>query len=134
MGRTRTASDSVPLKRLVRNGITITMSQFCEHRNSTGDAFNAMAFIGVGANLPGREGSSALATCRRGVAMLDSFPEMRLCGLSRWFVSAPVPPSGQPPYVNAVAALRIGHGSILDGVALDPAILLARLMAVETAC
>ena len=39
--------------------------------------------------------------------MLDTIPGMRLVGLSRWFESAPVPPSGQPPYVNAIAALAI---------------------------
>jgi 2-amino-4-hydroxy-6-hydroxymethyldihydropteridine diphosphokinase len=61
--------------------------------------------------------------------MLDSLPGTRLVGLSRWFRSAPVPPSGQPPYVNAVAALRVDPGA-----ALDPAVLLARLMEVEAAC
>jgi 2-amino-4-hydroxy-6-hydroxymethyldihydropteridine diphosphokinase len=52
---------------------------------------------------------------------------MRLCGLSRWFLTAPVPPAGQPDYVNAVAALRVE-------AEVDPGALLARLMAVETAC
>jgi len=61
--------------------------------------------------------------------MLDLLPGMRLRGLSRWFHSAPIPPSGQPPYVNAVAALRAD-----PNVAIDPALLLARLMAVEAAC
>ncbi len=58
--------------------------------------------------------------------MLDLLPGTRLCGLSRWFLTAPVPPSGQPPYVNAVAALLVEP--------IDPAALLARLMAIETAC
>ncbi len=57
--------------------------------------------------------------------MLDGLPGSRLIGLSRWFESAPVPPSGQPYYVNAVAALRVDA---------DPAVLLARLMTVEAAC
>ena len=61
--------------------------------------------------------------------MLDCFPESRLVGLSRWFQSAPIPPSGQPPYVNAVASLLVP-----PGMALDPAVLLARLMAIEEAC
>jgi 2-amino-4-hydroxy-6-hydroxymethyldihydropteridine diphosphokinase len=61
--------------------------------------------------------------------MLDALPGIRLMGLSRWFESAPVPPSGQPPYVNAVAALRVHPDE-----AKDPAVLLARLMAIETAC
>jgi 2-amino-4-hydroxy-6-hydroxymethyldihydropteridine diphosphokinase len=61
--------------------------------------------------------------------MLDAFPGLRLFGLSRWFVSAPIPPSGQPPYVNAVASLAVDPGATID-----PADLLARLMAVEEAC
>jgi 2-amino-4-hydroxy-6-hydroxymethyldihydropteridine diphosphokinase len=59
--------------------------------------------------------------------MLDSLPGATLVGLSRWFETAPIPPSGQPPYINAVAALRIDPGS-------DPAALLGHLMAVEAAC
>jgi 2-amino-4-hydroxy-6-hydroxymethyldihydropteridine diphosphokinase len=54
---------------------------------------------------------------------------MRLVGLSRWFESAPVPPSGQPSYVNAVALLRVDPGKTID-----PATLLERLMDVEEAC
>jgi 2-amino-4-hydroxy-6-hydroxymethyldihydropteridine diphosphokinase len=60
--------------------------------------------------------------------MLDRVPGLRLSGLSRWFVSAPVPPSGQPPYVNAVASLAVD-----PSVTVDPAALLARLMALEEA-
>ncbi|MEA2738245.1 MAG: 2-amino-4-hydroxy-6-hydroxymethyldihydropteridine diphosphokinase [Acetobacteraceae bacterium] len=61
--------------------------------------------------------------------MLNQLPGARLIGVSRWFESAPVPPSGQPPYVNAVVALRVDAE-----MANDPALLLSHLMAVETAC
>jgi 2-amino-4-hydroxy-6-hydroxymethyldihydropteridine diphosphokinase len=105
------------------------MSQFCEHRNVIGLESPCIALIGVGANLPGLDGRPALETCRQAVSMLDLFPGMRLVGLSRWFQSAPVPPSGQPPYVNAVASLLVDPGTVAD-----PAVLLARLMAVEAAC
>lgn len=105
------------------------MSQFCEHRNGNISASLCIALIGVGANLPGADGRSPLETCRKAVAMLDLFPDLRLIGLSRWFESAPVPPSGQPPYVNAVAALRVE-----PGVTLDPAVLLRRLMDIEAEC
>ena len=88
-----------------------------------------IALIGVGANLPGRDGRPALETARQAVAMLDSIPGMRLVGLSRWFESAPVPPSGQPPYVNAVALLLAEPNATID-----PAGLLARLMDIEAAC
>jgi 2-amino-4-hydroxy-6-hydroxymethyldihydropteridine diphosphokinase len=61
--------------------------------------------------------------------MLDSLPGLKLVGLSRWFETEPIPPSGQPPYVNAVAALRIDPGANPD-----PAALLAHLMAIEAVC
>jgi 2-amino-4-hydroxy-6-hydroxymethyldihydropteridine diphosphokinase len=85
-----------------------------------------MVLIGVGANIPGPNGLSPLETCRRAVAALDLLPGTRLCALSRWFLTAPVPPSGQPDYVNAVAALRIEPDA-----PVDPALLLARLMQLE---
>jgi 2-amino-4-hydroxy-6-hydroxymethyldihydropteridine diphosphokinase len=105
------------------------MRQFCEHRNGHSTASACIALIGVGANLPGPDGRPALETCRLAIGMLGSFPGMRLAGLSRWFLSAAMPPSGQPRYVNAVASLVVD-----PGVMLDPAALLARLMAVEKAC
>ncbi len=104
------------------------MRQSCEHRNGEASGVHIRALIGVGANLPGPDGRSALATCQQAVALLDLFPAVRLAGLSRWFVSAPVPASGQPDYVNAVALLLV-HPSQAN----DPAVLLARLMALETA-
>jgi 2-amino-4-hydroxy-6-hydroxymethyldihydropteridine diphosphokinase len=105
------------------------MNPFSEHRNGASISQGCIALIGVGANLPGRDGRPALETARQAVAMLDSIPGMRLAGLSRWFESAPVPPSGQPPYVNAVAVLLIRPGATID-----PAMLLARLMDIEAAC
>jgi 2-amino-4-hydroxy-6-hydroxymethyldihydropteridine diphosphokinase len=105
------------------------MSQFSAHRNGNCTARNCIVLIGVGANLTGPDGGTPLQTCRRAVAMLDAVPGMRLGGLSRWFESAPVPPSGQPPYINAVASLLVE-----PDCTLDPAVLLAALMAVETAC
>jgi 2-amino-4-hydroxy-6-hydroxymethyldihydropteridine diphosphokinase len=102
------------------------MNQFYAHRNGNRTSPDCIALIGVGANLPGPDGRPALDTCRRAVALLDLIPNIRLRGLSQWYLTAPVPPSGQPPYVNGVAALLVDR--------LDPADLLARLMAVETAC
>jgi 2-amino-4-hydroxy-6-hydroxymethyldihydropteridine diphosphokinase len=105
------------------------MTEFCEHRNGAGIAQTCIVLIGIGANLPGPDGRPALQTCQQAVAMLDAIPDLRLAGLSRWFESAPVPPSGQPPYVNAVASLRVDPAA-----ALDPEVLLERLMAIEAAC
>lgn len=79
-------------------------------------------FVAVGANLPGPDRAPPIATCRAAVAALDALPGLRLRGLSRWYRTAPLPPSGQPDYVNAVAHL--------SGDA-DPAALLAALQALE---
>jgi 2-amino-4-hydroxy-6-hydroxymethyldihydropteridine diphosphokinase len=65
-----------------------------------------MILIGIGANLPTPDGSPPLAVCRAAAAALDAIAGLRLVGLSRWFATAPVPPSGQPDYINAVARLR----------------------------
>ncbi len=79
-------------------------------------------FVAIGANLPGPDGTPPIATCRAAAAALDALPGLRLRGLSRWYRTAPLPPSGQPDYVNAVAHL-IGDA--------EPAALLAALQALE---
>jgi 2-amino-4-hydroxy-6-hydroxymethyldihydropteridine diphosphokinase len=85
-------------------------------------ATRTMILVAVGANLPGPDGAPPIATCRAAVAALDALPGLRLRGLSRWYRTAPLPPSGQPDYVNAVAHLS---GEVA------PAALLASLQAVE---
>ena len=62
-----------------------------------------MMLIAIGANLPGPDGSAPLETCRRAVRKLELLPGLGRCRLSRWYETAPVPPSGQPNYINAVA-------------------------------
>lgn len=105
------------------------MGRIYAHRNGSGGSDRGTALIGIGANLPGRDGQPALQTCRQAVDMLDQLPGVRLAALSRWFESAPLPPSGQPFYVNAVASLTVDGGTIID-----PVVLLARLMDIEAAC
>ena len=78
--------------------------------------------VAIGANLPGPAGAPPLESCRRAAAALDGLPGMRLLALSRWWASAPIPPSGQPDYVNGVAQLA---GEIA------PEALLAALKALE---
>lgn len=80
--------------------------------------------IALGANLPGRHGESPRATCRAAVEALRGLPGLRLLAVSRWWRTAPMPPSGQPDYVNGVARL--------EG-ATEPVALLARLQAIEAA-
>jgi 2-amino-4-hydroxy-6-hydroxymethyldihydropteridine diphosphokinase len=86
-----------------------------------------MILVGIGGNLAGRDGLSALETCRRAAPRLDNLPGLRLRALSRWYLTEPIPPSGQPPYVNAVAALGVEPPNAEP----DPAALLAMLQAIE---
>ena len=86
-----------------------------------------MILVGIGANLPGRGGEPPIETCRRAVAALDGIAGLQVRGLSRWYVTAPVPVSSQPSYVNAVALLRSAPGVAEP----DPARLLAVLQGIE---
>ncbi len=81
--------------------------------------------VGLGANLPRADGTPPLGTCRAAVAALQALPGYSVRAMSRWYSSAPVPPSGQPPYVNGVARL-VGPA--------EPERLLAALHAIEAAC
>lgn len=82
-----------------------------------------MILVGIGANLPGLDGSAPRDTCRAAAAALDALPGLRLQALSRWWESAPIPPaSGSPWFVNGVARLA--------GEA-DPVELLTALHAIE---
>lgn len=84
-----------------------------------------MILVGIGANLPGLDGSAPRETCRAAAVALDALPGLRLQALSRWWESAPLPPMpGAPWFVNGVARL--------EGEA-DPVALLAALHAIEAA-
>jgi 2-amino-4-hydroxy-6-hydroxymethyldihydropteridine diphosphokinase len=108
---------------------TITVRQFYENRNGTAHLMKSMALIAIGANLPGSDGETPLQTCRHAAVMLGRLPGARLAALSRWYVSAPVPRSEQPPYVNGVALL-VFHGPR----PVDPAVLLRQMMDIEATC
>lgn len=82
-----------------------------------------MILIGIGANLPGGHDATPRQTCEAALAALDG-PDIRVTARAPWYESAPVPPSGQPWYVNGVAAVD---------TALSPEDLLARLNALEEA-
>ena len=84
-----------------------------------------MILVAIGANQPNPDGASALETCRRAAAALDALPGLTLKALSRWYETDPVPPSGQPPYINGVA--------LLVGPAPDPGALLTALQGIENA-
>jgi 2-amino-4-hydroxy-6-hydroxymethyldihydropteridine diphosphokinase len=82
-----------------------------------------MILVALGANLPTARHGSPRENCE---AALAAFTEagIRVLKRSRWYRSAPVPPSGQPDFVNGVAAVE---------TALAPAALLARLHEIERA-
>jgi 2-amino-4-hydroxy-6-hydroxymethyldihydropteridine diphosphokinase len=82
-----------------------------------------MILIAFGANLPGPDGSPPQETCRRAVAAIAAMPGITVAALSPFYVSAPVPVSDQPSYINGV--LRA------EGDA-DPALLLAGLLTIES--
>lgn len=80
-----------------------------------------MKLIALGSNLAHPRFGQPSAVCDAAVAALDA-AEVRVVGRSRWFRSAPVPPSGQPWFVNGVVAIRCE---------LPPAALLALLHGIE---
>ena len=81
-----------------------------------------MILIAVGANLPGPDGAPPIVTCRAAVRQVAALPGLGACTLSRWYETAPVPPSDQPNYINGVVRFA---GSA------DPAWLLAQLHEIE---
>jgi 2-amino-4-hydroxy-6-hydroxymethyldihydropteridine diphosphokinase len=85
-----------------------------------------MILVAIGANLPGLEGSAPLQTCRDAVKALAELPGSRVAAVSRWYETEPMPPSGQPKYINGVVLL-----TRLPGLALTPESLLAALHAIE---
>jgi 2-amino-4-hydroxy-6-hydroxymethyldihydropteridine diphosphokinase len=86
-----------------------------------------MILVAIGANLPGPDGAPPLETCRAAVRAMAALPGVRVDALSRWYETEPVPPSGQPNYVNGVARLRR-----VPGAAITPEELLAAVQSIET--
>ena len=78
--------------------------------------------IAVGANLFSPDGASPLQTCERALRAVAALAGLSNPVRSRWYGSAPVPPSGQPRYVNGVVRL--------EGL-LPPEALLAALQEIE---
>lgn len=90
------------------------MLEFCD---------KSLILIALGANLPSERFGPPRATLE---ASLDMLPEWGVQPIARssWYESAPVPPSGQPWFVNAVAAVEC---------ALPPGALMKAMHAVEAA-
>jgi 2-amino-4-hydroxy-6-hydroxymethyldihydropteridine diphosphokinase len=80
-----------------------------------------MILVALGSNLP-LEGAAPQETLEAALAaMAGEKIEVRAC--SRFYSTAPVPPSDQPRYVNAVACVQ---------TALDPEALMMALHRIET--
>lgn len=82
-----------------------------------------MIFIGLGANLPTARFGAPVEACAAALRAIGAAGP-RVARRSRWYRSAPVPPSGQPWFVNGVAEVE---------TELSPAALLALLHRVERA-
>ncbi|MBN8874663.1 MAG: 2-amino-4-hydroxy-6-hydroxymethyldihydropteridine diphosphokinase [Rhodospirillales bacterium] len=87
-----------------------------------------MILVGIGANLVRQDNVTPLDTCRWAVSRLDQLPGLHVRGLSRWFETAPVPPSAQPRFVNAVV-----HLTATTAIPPGPERLLAWLLEIEQA-
>ena len=87
-----------------------------------------MILVAIGTNLPGRFPTplAAAEAAAVEVARLALLPGSHR--LSRWYVTAPVPPSGQPDYVNGVICFT---GDEATRSPSFPAALLAALQAIE---
>ena len=77
-----------------------------------------MILVAVGANLPAGSGTTPLDTCREAALALRAIPGLRVEAVSSWYETDPVPPSGQPPYVNGVVRLagRIDPAALLEAL------------------
>ncbi len=80
-----------------------------------------MIFIGLGSNLPAPGYGAPREVCEAALAALAG-AGVEVVRRSRWYESAPVPPSDQPWFVNGVVRVA---------TALEPAELLALLLRIE---
>ena len=64
-----------------------------------------MKLVALGSNLAHPRFGQPRETCEAAVAALES-AGIRVLGRSRWYHSAPVPPSGQPWFVNGVVSVQ----------------------------
>lgn len=85
--------------------------------------------MAVGANLSGEDPVSGRvlppsAMCDAAVQALRALPGLDVVSVSPWYESEPIPPSGQPPYINGV---------VVGKTSLPPEMLLSALHGIEAA-
>ncbi len=68
-----------------------------------------MILVGIGANLPSPRFGPPRATCEAAVEAMAA-AGLTVIRRSRWYRSAPVPPSDQPWFVNGVVAVESSLG------------------------
>jgi 2-amino-4-hydroxy-6-hydroxymethyldihydropteridine diphosphokinase len=97
-----------------------------------------MILIAIGANLPDPDGTPPLETCRGAVWAIAALPGVVLEAVSNWYETSPVPPSGQPNYVNGVVRLARLAGALPESSpqsspqsSLGPQSLLCSLQSIE---
>jgi 2-amino-4-hydroxy-6-hydroxymethyldihydropteridine diphosphokinase len=78
-------------------------------------------YVAIGANLPSSYGTP-LQCCEQAVRWLKDLPGLHATARSRWFSTAPMPPSRQARFINGVVRL-VGQ--------VPPETLLAALQALE---
>ena len=64
-----------------------------------------MIYLAIGSNLPTIEYGGALGNCEAALEHLEK-AGISVAKRSRWYITAPVPASEQPDYVNGAAACR----------------------------
>ena len=74
-----------------------------------------MILIGIGANLASTEFGVPPQSLEAALAQITKH-SVRIVARSRWYRSAPVPPSDQPWFVNGIVAVEttLGPGALLD--------------------
>ncbi len=83
-----------------------------------------MIYIALGTNLPNQAGQTPLQIAERALRRILDLPGLSAGIRSRWYSSAPIPPSGQPRFINGIVRAQ-------GNVAADW--LLARLQEIEAA-
>jgi len=63
-------------------------------------------FVAIGANLPNSFGETPLQICERAARDVADMPGIRNVTRSRWYSTAPIPPSDQPRYINGILHLK----------------------------
>jgi 2-amino-4-hydroxy-6-hydroxymethyldihydropteridine diphosphokinase len=104
-----------------RNSITYCLVANPQGRNPP-ELQKNIIYVAIGANLSSGDGCSPLQTCARAIGAILALDTVSAGVRSRWFSTAPIPPSGQPRYINAV--LRVVCTA-------TPPALLAALAAIE---